>query len=214
MIKRNILFFKNIASLNTNLFWLVFFLIVCYNQIYMFFERKGLNDMSNYIAQWFAENLQDYLPSEVIIAIFSMSPIMEFKGGFIAAALLGVNMIKSIIICFTANVIPVPFVVLFINKIFDKLKNTRLKKIVVKTENKILSKKDMIDKYGFVGLVLLTGIPIPGTGAWTASIAAALFKIPLKKAIVPIIIGLLSGAAIMTFISFILPNLIITYFAG
>lgn len=168
--------------------------------------------MSNIISQWFAENLQQYLPAELIISILSMSPIMELKGGMISASILNVNMIKAVIICLISNMIPVTFVILFIEKLFNKLKNTRAKSFIIKTENKILSKKHLIDKYGFIGLILITGIPIPGTGAWTASIAAALFKIPLKKSILPIFLGLILCVLIMMFVSFILPNIITTYY--
>ncbi len=164
--------------------------------------------MANSIAQWFADNLQQYIPVELILFIMSISPIMELRGSMIVASILNVNIIKSITICFIANIIPVPFVIIFANKIFQKLKNTRIKKFIIKTEQKVMSKKHIIDKYGFIGLMIITGLILPGMGAWTASIIAGLLKIPPRKAFFPIFIGLILCVVLMTFISYIIPNLI------
>ena len=88
---------------------------------------------------------------ELIIFIISMFPILELRGGLIAATLLGLEVLPSFIICFLGNIIPIPFILWFITPLFDKLKKTKkLSGIVNKLENKALSKKDQIEKYQYV----------------------------------------------------------------
>lgn len=140
---------------------------------------------------------------EIIVFIISMLPILELRGGLLAAALLKLNPIVSYIICIVGNVIPIPIILLFITKIFDKLKKTKfLKKIVEKIEKKALSKKDKLEKGEFIGLLLFVGIPLPGTGAWTGALLAALLGMDKKKAFLAIILGVILASIIMMIISF------------
>lgn len=152
------------------------------------------------LVNWFTENL-DGLPKEWIVFIISMFPILELRGGLIAARLLmgSSEMIKAIFICFAGNILPIPFILLFITKIFDKLKQTkRFKPMVEKLENKATGKKsNTIRKYEFIGIILFVGIPLPGTGAWTGSLIAALLGVKLKKSIPAICIGLVMATTIM-----------------
>ena len=118
------------------------------------------------------------LPEELVIFIISMIPILELRGGLVAASVLKVPMYKAIGICFIGNLIPIPFILLLITPIFDWLKGTKwVKKHIEKLEEKAMSKSDTIQKYEFIGLVLFVGIPLPGTGAWTGSLIAALLDI-------------------------------------
>ncbi len=140
---------------------------------------------------------------EIIVFIISMLPILELRGGLLAAALLKLNPIVSYIICIVGNVIPIPIILLFITKIFDKLKKTKfLKKLVEKIEKKALSKKDKLEKGEFIGLLLFVGIPLPGTGAWTGALLAALLGMDKKKAFLAIILGVILASIIMMVVSF------------
>ncbi len=140
---------------------------------------------------------------EIIVFIISMLPILELRGGLLAAALLKLNPIVSYIICIIGNVIPIPIILLFITKIFDKLKKTKfLKKLVEKIEKKALSKKDKLEKGEFIGLLLFVGIPLPGTGAWTGALLAALLGMDKKKAFLAIIFGVILASIIMMIVSF------------
>lgn len=140
---------------------------------------------------------------EIIVFIISMLPILELRGGLLAAALLKLNPIVSYIICIVGNVIPIPIILLFITKIFDKLKKTKfLKKLVEKIEKKALSKKDKLEKGEFIGLLLFVGIPLPGTGAWTGALLAALLGMDKKKAFLAIILGVILASIIMMIVSF------------
>ncbi|MCQ4991439.1 small multi-drug export protein, partial [[Clostridium] symbiosum] len=104
-------------------------------------------------------------------------PILELRGGLLAAspALLNVPIMQAIPICIIGNILPIPFILLLIRKILDWMKLVKVfRPIALWLEIKAMSKKDQIEKYGFWGLVLFVGIPLPGTGAWTGSLIAAL----------------------------------------
>ena len=147
---------------------------------------------------------------EIVVFIISMLPILELRGGLLAAYILNLSFIPAYIICILGNCLPIPFVLLFLDKIFNWLKNFKTtKKIVVKLENKILSKKEKIEKYGYWGLLLFVGIPLPGTGAWTGAGLAVLLRLDRKKSSLVIFLGVILASIIMSIISYgILGNLI------
>ena len=146
------------------------------------------------------------LPEELIVFIISMFPIIELRGGLIAASALDIPMYKAIIICFVGNLIPIPFILLLITPIFTWLKNTNwVKKHIERLEKKAMDKSDTIQKYEFIGLVFFVGVPLPGTGAWTGSLIAALLGIKFRKAFPAIILGLLLATTIMCIFSYGIP---------
>lgn len=144
-----------------------------------------------------------------LIFIVSMLPVVELRGGLIAASLLDVSFIKAFIICFIGNILPVPFILLLIERIFNLLKKWNLtKKIVIKLENKTLAKREQLDKYGYLGLLIFVGIPLPGTGAWTGTLLAVLLNLNKKKSFVYISLGVLMAGIIMGIFSYgILANI-------
>ena len=140
---------------------------------------------------------------ELIVFILSLMPILELRGGLIAAALLGLDVVPAFIICLIGNLFPIPFILWFITPIFNKLKETkRLSKIVNKLEKKALKKKDKIEKAEFWGLLFFVGIPLPGTGGWTGSLIAALINMDKKKALIAIICGVVLAGLIVGTLSF------------
>lgn len=162
--------------------------------------------MADSLINWFTTTLSGSVPKEMIVFIISMFPILELRGGLIAASLLGINIFEAIGICIVGNLIPIPFILLFITPIFRWLKKTKLfRPLVEKLEAKSMSKSDQIKKYEFLGLVLFVGIPLPGTGAWTGSLIASLLDIKFKKAFPAIVCGLILATVIMSFISYGIP---------
>ena len=140
---------------------------------------------------------------ELIVFLISLMPILELRGGLIAAALLGLNIVPAFIICLIGNLLPIPFILWFITPIFNKLKKTKhLSKIVNKIEKKALSKKDKIEKAEFWGLFFFVGIPLPGTGGWTGSLIASLIDMDKKKAMLAITCGVLLAGLIVGSLSF------------
>ena len=142
---------------------------------------------------------------EFIIFLISMVPILELRGGLLAAgpALLDVPMWQAIPICFIGNLVPIPFILLLITKIFDWMKGTKkLKPLVEKLEHKAMNQSANIEKYEVWGLVAFVGIPLPGTGAWTGALIAALLGIRFRKAFPAIVLGLVVATVIMTILSY------------
>ena len=161
--------------------------------------------MTETLVQWFVTHLGGKAAKELIIFIISMIPILELRGGILAAgpAFLNIPTWRAIPICLVGNLIPIPFILLLITKIFDWMKGTkRLKPVVEKLEKKAMSQSANIEKYEFWGLVAFVGIPLPGTGAWTGALIAALLGIRFRKAFPAIVIGVCLAACIMTIISY------------
>lgn len=118
-------------------------------------------------------------------------------------AFLNIPMWRAIPVGIIGNLLPIPFILLLITKIFDWMKGTkRLKPVVEKLEKKAMSQSANIEKYEFWGLVAFVGIPLPGTGAWTGALIAALLGIRFRKAFPAIVIGVCLAACIMTIISY------------
>lgn len=123
------------------------------------------------IAMWFASTLGEYISAEAVVFIISMTPILELRGGLLVASILGVSITTAIPICIIGNIIPIPFILLFIQKIFKWLKRFPFcKKYIDKLENRAMGKSDSLKRGEFWGLALFVGIPLPGTGAWTGSL--------------------------------------------
>ena len=161
--------------------------------------------MSDVLFNWFVTNLGGKVGKELILFIISMVPILELRGGLLAAgpAFLNIPMWRAIPVGIIGNLLPIPFILLLITKIFDWMKGTkRLKPVVEKLEKKAMSQSANIEKYEFWGLVAFVGIPLPGTGAWTGALIAALLGIRFRKAFPAIVIGVCLAACIMTIISY------------
>ena len=164
--------------------------------------------MTESLIHWFTTTLA-FMPKELVVFIISMVPILELRGGLVAAALLHIPMTTAIFICILGNLVPIPFILLFIKQIFKLLKKTKLfRPLIEKLEEKSMGKSDKIKKYEFLGLVLFVGVPLPGTGAWTGALIAALLEIDIKKAFSAICVGLILATTIMCFISYGIPWII------
>jgi uncharacterized membrane protein len=163
------------------------------------------------LVQWFTANLSAYISAKGIIFLISMIPILELRGGLLAASLLKVEAAQAIPICILGNIIPIPFILLFIRQIFKLLKKTRLfHGLIVKLEDRAMKKSDNIRKYEFLGLLLFVGIPLPGTGAWTGSLIASLLEIDIKKSSLAIFCGLIMATVIMYVVSYVLVGNIVS----
>ena len=161
--------------------------------------------MKTTIIQWFMTTLGGKVSKETIIFLISMVPILELRGGLLAAgpALLNVPMWRAIPICIIGNIIPVPFILWLITPIFNWMKGTKkLRTMVEKMETRALNKSDQIEKYEFWGLVIFVGIPLPGTGAWTGALIASLLGIRFRKAFPAVVLGILMATVIMTVLSY------------
>ena len=168
--------------------------------------------MSESIVNWLMAVFSEYVPAELFVFIISMMPILELRGGLIAAALLDIPLVEAVVICFVGNILPVPFILLLIRPIFAWLKQTALfRPMVERLEAKAMGKSDQVRKYEFWGLLLFVGIPLPGTGAWTGALIAAMLNISIKRALPPITLGICMAGMIMTFVSYVIPWFVLTW---
>lgn len=147
---------------------------------------------------------------QLLVFIISLLPILELRGGLLAAALLGLNPIESYIICIIGNLLPIPFILLLINKILDWMRNSKhFKGVANWLDIKVEKHKGQIEKYGYLGVVLFVGIPLPGTGAWTGSLIASVLEMDKKKTFLAVLVGVFMASIIMMFLSFgILANIV------
>ncbi len=143
------------------------------------------------------------LMKEILIFVLSMSPILELRGGLIAASLLHMNPIESYIICVIGNILPIPLILLFFDRVLEWMrKGKKLKKIAKKIDKKVEKNRPKIEKYGYLGLVFFVAIPLPGTGAWTACLVAAALKLGRKKSCLYTAIGTMIAGLITVLVTF------------
>lgn len=155
------------------------------------------------LVTWFMEALTGKISKEMIVFIISMVPILELRGGLLAASFMNIGIVRAIWYCVIGNIIPVPFILLLITPIFNRLKQTKtFRPMVEKLENRAMGKSEQIEKYQFWGLVLFVGIPLPGTGAWTGSLIASLLGVKFKKAFPAVLLGIVMATIIMSIVSY------------
>ena len=137
----------------------------------------------------------------LILFGISMVPVIELRGS-IPTGIIGMDL-NPVLVYFLSvigNMLPVPVILLFVRRVFDwmKKKSERLGSIARKFEEKAESKKDKVQKYEFLGLLIFVAIPAPGTGAWTGALIAAMLDMRLKRAIPAIFLGVITAGIIMT----------------
>ena len=170
--------------------------------------------MTEAIATWMNDTLGGFLPPEAIVFIVSMIPILELRGGMLIAGLAKIPLVKAFLICIVGNIIPIPFILWLITPVFNWMKRWKIfRPLVEKLEKRATGEKSRkIRKYEFWGLALFVGIPLPGTGAWTGSLIAALINMDKKKALLAATVGVLMASVIMAFVSYGLLDWILSLF--
>ena len=131
--------------------------------------------------------------------LVSMIPIIELRGGLPFGVALGLPYYLAFPAAVIGNLIPAPFIIVYIRRIFELMRRylPKLNGIVDKLERKAHLKGKKMQKYQYLGLWLFVAIPMPGTGAWTGSLAAAFLGMRLKKAMPAVVLGVLTAGCIM-----------------
>ena len=131
--------------------------------------------------------------------LVSMIPIIELRGGLPFGVALGLPYYLAFPAAVIGNLIPAPFIIVYIRRIFELMRRylPKLNGIVDKLERKAHLKGKKMQKYQYLGLWLFVAIPMPGTGAWTGSLAAAFLGMRLKKAMPAVFLGVLTAGCIM-----------------
>ena len=144
--------------------------------------------------------------------LVSMIPVVELRGGIPFGVTLGLPVWAAYLAAVIGNMVPVPFIIVFIRRIFKwmRVKFPSLGRLIEKLEDKAHLKGQMVRKYKYLGLVILVAIPLPGTGAWTGALVAAFLDMRLRDAVPSIFLGvLIAGAAISA-----LTHVVVNGFAG
>ena len=146
-----------------------------------FAARKGKN-MTEEFAKGLVDFFQNKIPNELIIFLVSLLPVL-------------------------GNILPIPFILLFIRKIFQFLRDKPVfSKIIEKLEIRSMRNSEKIKRWRDWGLLLFVAIPLPGTGGWTGALIAALTDMRIKKSFPIIALGILIAGIIMSVITYLVPS--------
>ena len=134
----------------------------------------------------------------------AMVPVVELRGAIPYGVIAGLSVPTAFILAVLGNLVPIPFLVVFTRKVFEwmRTKSGGLDRFVRKMEEKADQKKDIVEKYEFFGLMLLVAIPLPGTGAWTGALVAAMLDMRLKRAMPAITVGVIVAGIIVTTVTY------------
>ena len=152
----------------------------------------------------FVKEILNFLPRELAVLFIAALPVIELRGAIPIGISLGLSPFYTTIISLIGSMIPAPFILFTIKPIFVRLKKTRLfKKLVDKlTDRSLKYNGEKIQKYGVWGLVLVVAIPLPGTGVWSGSLAAALLNMKFKQALLAIFMGNIIAAILIMILSY------------
>ena len=157
--------------------------------------------------QWLTET---FAGKSLLTLLVSMVPVVELRVGIpFGIGTLGLPEWAAFAAAVTGNLIPVPFIIVYIRRIFQWMRRRipRLNRMVDALERKAHLKGQKVTKYKYLGLMLFVAVPLPGTGAWTGSLAAAFLDMPLRKAIPSIIAGVLIAGMAISILTYGVVNL-------
>ena len=148
------------------------------------------------LMQWLTDTMGGKFTLTVLV---SMLPVVELRGGIPFGVSVGLPVWAAFIAAVLGNLIPVPFIIVYIRRVFQWMRERipRLNSLVDALERKAHLKGRKVTKYKYLGLIILVAIPLPGTGAWTGSLAAASLDMPLRRAIPSIIAGVLIAGLVI-----------------
>ena len=144
----------------------------------------------------------DYIGRVLLTFLVSMVPVVELRGGIPFGTALGLDPVSAAVAAILGNLVPVPFIILFIRHIFDWLRRyDKPRALVEKFEKKAHLKSKNVIKYQTFGLCLFVALPLPGTGAWTGALIAAILDMRLKRAVPVIFLGVVIAGCIITLLT-------------
>jgi len=139
----------------------------------------------------------------IILFLISMVPLIELRGAIPVGAAMDLPFWECVSLSIIANMLPVPFIILFIRKIFDFChKKKWFVKQINWLENRVMKKSGVVKKYEAIGLAIFVGIPLPGTGAWSGALLAALLDIRMKSALPAILAGVVIAGILVGGVSY------------
>lgn len=157
--------------------------------------------------QWLTETFSGEFLLTVLV---SMVPVVELRGGIPFGVGVGLPVWAAFLAAVIGNLIPVPFIIVYIRRIFQWMRRRlpKLNSLVDRLERKAHLKGRRVNKYKYLGLAIFVAIPLPGTGAWTGSLAAAFLDMPLRRAIPSVVAGVLAAGAAISILTYGIASLI------
>lgn len=133
-----------------------------------------------------------------------MLPVVELRAGLPYGIALGLDYPVALVAALAGNLFPIPFIILYVRRVFAWLRRRSawLEGKIHSLERRAERKGELVRQYELLGLCILVAIPLPGTGAWTGALVAALLSIRLKYALPAIFIGVCIAAFIMSVATF------------
>ena len=140
----------------------------------------------------------------ILTMLVSMIPVVELRGGIPFGVAAGLPVWAAWLAAVIGNLIPVPFIIVYIRRIFQWLRKRmpKLNSMVDWLEKKAHLKGQKVTRYKYLGLAIFVAIPLPGTGAWTGALAAAFLDMPLRKAIPSVVAGVLVAGTVISLLAF------------
>lgn len=153
------------------------------------------------LMEWLTETMAGEFLLTVLV---SMVPIIELRGGIPFGVAAGLPVWMAFLAAVIGNIIPAPFIIVFIKRIFAwmRRKLPKLNRVVDKLETKAHLKGQKVSKYKYLGLAIFVAIPLPGTGAWTGSLAAAFLDMRLRKAMPAVILGVVVAGFLISVLTY------------
>jgi len=135
--------------------------------------------------------------------LIAMVPVLELRGAIPIGVAGGLTPLAAMLVATVGNMVPIPFLIVFTRRIFNWLKTKgRLRRLVEKLEARATEKSQLVLRYAWVGLCILVAIPLPGTGAWTGALVAALLDMEVRRSVPCIFLGVCIAAAIITVVTY------------
>ena len=159
------------------------------------------------LMQWLTDTMAGEFTLTMLV---SMLPVVELRGGIPFGVAAGLPVWAAFIAAVIGNLIPVPFIIVYIRRVFQWMRKRlpRLNGLVDALEHKAHLKGRKVTKYKYLGLIVLVAVPLPGTGAWTGSLAAAFLDMPLRKAIPAVIAGVIIAGIAISILTYGISSLI------
>lgn len=160
-----------------------------------------IQTLTSTLKQWFSQGFAGEFCYTLLV---SMVPVVELRGGIPFGVALGLPVWAAYLAAIIGNILPVPFILVYIRKIFRWMRKRlpRLNSLVDRLEQKAHLKGRVVTKYRYLGLLLFVAVPLPGTGAWTGALAAAFLDMPVRKALPSIFAGILIAGAAISILTF------------
>lgn len=153
------------------------------------------------LISWLTET---YIGKLIVSTVISMVPVIELRGGIPFGVGLGLSPLVAALVSIIGNLIPIPFILLFLVKILGWMRSWGgiFGKFANRLEKRADKKSKSLENGQIIGLIILVAIPLPGTGAWTGALVASLLKMPIKKSFPVIAAGVLIAAVIVTIVTY------------